>query len=42
MQYFSFVFGDLGLQINRNQMLAGILMGGCYRLLQEYGFDKGA
>ncbi len=33
LQYFSYTFGDIGLQINRNQMMGGLLLGGCYRLL---------
>ena len=36
LQYFSYVFGDIGLQVSRNQMLAGIMLGGCCRLLHEY------
>lgn len=36
LQYFSYTFGDIGLQINRNQMLAGIFLGGCFRLLKTY------
>ncbi len=36
LQYFSYTFGDIGLQINRNQMLAGFFLGGCFRLLQTY------
>jgi hypothetical protein len=35
LQYLSYTFGDLGLQIPRNQMLAGLLAGGCYRILKE-------
>lgn len=34
LQYFSYTFGDIGLQINRNQMFAGLFLGGCFRLLQ--------
>lgn len=35
LQYLSFTFGDIGLQILRNQMLGGLLMGACFRLLKE-------
>lgn len=34
-QFFSYVFGDLGLQVSRNQLLAGILLGGSYRLYRQ-------
>ncbi len=34
LQYFSYTFGDIGLQINRNQMFAGLFLGGSFRLLQ--------
>ncbi len=35
VQYFSYVFGDIGLQINRVLMMVGLLMGGCYRLIMQ-------
>lgn len=35
LQYLSYTFGDLGLQITRNQMLAGLFLGACYRLLRD-------
>ncbi len=41
LQYFSYTFGDIGLQINRNQMMAGVLLGGCYRLLVEHQVARG-
>jgi hypothetical protein len=34
MQFFSYVFGDIGLTVNKNQLLGGLLLGGCYRLYQ--------
>jgi hypothetical protein len=34
MQFFSFVFGDIGLTVNKNQLLGGLFFGGCYRLYQ--------
>ncbi len=32
LQYFTYTFGDLGFQIQRNQMLAGLLLGACFRI----------
>lgn len=37
LQYFSYTFGDIGLQINRNQMFGGLFLGGSFRLLQLLG-----
>ncbi len=34
MQFFSYVFGDIGLTVNKNQLLGGLFLGGCYRLYQ--------
>ncbi|HYX33128.1 MAG TPA: O-antigen ligase family protein [Oligoflexus sp.] len=34
VQFFSYVFGDIGLQVSKNQLLGGLLLGGCYRLYQ--------
>ena len=41
VQFFSYVFGDLGLQSNRNLLLGGLLMGGCFRLLMERKMELG-
>jgi hypothetical protein len=41
IQFFSYVFGDLGLQSNRNLLLGGVLMGGCFRLLMERKMELG-
>jgi O-antigen ligase len=35
VQYIVYTYGDLGLQIPRNQMFSGLFFGGCYRLLHE-------
>ncbi|RZA11764.1 MAG: hypothetical protein EOP10_32540 [Proteobacteria bacterium] len=32
LQYFTYTFGDLGFQIQRNQMMAGLLLGACFRI----------
>lgn len=31
MQYLTYTFGDLGFQIMRNQMIAGLFLGACFR-----------
>ncbi len=35
MQYFSYVFGDLGLQVNRLELLGGLFIGAAFRLLSQ-------
>jgi hypothetical protein len=35
LQYLTYTFGDLGFQIQRNQMLAGLLLGACFRIGSE-------
>jgi hypothetical protein len=34
MQLFSYVFGDIGLTVHKNQLLGGLFLGGCYRIYQ--------
>ncbi|NRA67327.1 MAG: hypothetical protein HRU19_22780 [Pseudobacteriovorax sp.] len=34
-QYLAFTYADLAFQIPRNQLFAGLLLGGCYRLLRN-------
>lgn len=41
IQYFSYVFGDLGLQVNRLELLGGICLGACARLLFERQVENG-
>jgi hypothetical protein len=42
MQFFSYVFGDIGLTVNKNQLLGGLFLGGCYRLYQRRKKEVGA
>lgn len=42
MQFFSYVFGDIGLTVNKNQLLGGLFFGGCYRLYQMRKREVGA
>lgn len=35
LQYLVYTFGDLGFQIQRNQMLGGLLLGACFRIQGE-------
>jgi hypothetical protein len=42
VQFFSYVFGDIGLTVNRNQLLGGLFLGGCYRLYQMRKREVGA
>lgn len=35
LQYLTYTFGDLGFQIQRNQMLGGLLLGACFRIQGE-------
>ncbi|MBC7659022.1 MAG: hypothetical protein H7249_04875 [Chitinophagaceae bacterium] len=35
LQYLTYTFGDLGFQIQRNQMMAGLLFGACFRIQAE-------
>lgn len=35
LQYLTYTFGDLGFQIMRNQMMAGLLLGACFRLSRQ-------
>jgi hypothetical protein len=35
LQYLTYTFGDLGFQIQRNQMLGGLLLGACFRIGSE-------
>jgi hypothetical protein len=42
MQYFSYVFGDIGLTVHKNQLLGGLFLGGCYRLYRMRKREIGA
>lgn len=42
MQFFSYVFGDIGLTVSKNQLLGGLFLGGCYRLYQMRKREVGA
>lgn len=35
LQYLTYTFGDLGFQIMRNQMMAGLFLGACFRFQAE-------
>jgi hypothetical protein len=40
IQYFSYVFGDLGLQVNRLELLGGVFIGAAYRLLTQRQWEN--